>query len=47
MVLLKITKKMRPKYHIKSQLETSLDYVGEEEEAEEGEEPEDGRTGSS
>ena len=31
------------KIHIKSQLETSLDYVGEEEEAEEGEEPEDGR----
>ncbi len=31
------------KIHIKSQIETSLDYVAEEEEAEEGEEPEDGR----
>ena len=31
------------KIHIKTQIETSLDYVGEEEEAEEGEEPEDGR----
>ncbi|MBA2306553.1 RNA polymerase sigma factor RpoD [Candidatus Dependentiae bacterium] len=29
--------------HIKSHIETSLDYVGEEEEIEEGEEPEDGR----
>ena len=31
------------KIHIKSHIETSLDYVGEEEEAEEGEEDEDGR----
>ncbi len=29
--------------HIKSHIETSLDYVGEEEELEEGDEPEDGR----
>ncbi len=29
--------------HLKTHIETSLDYVGEEEEAEEGEEPEDGR----
>ena len=30
------------KIHLKAQIETSLDYVGEEEESEEGEEPEDG-----
>ncbi|MBA3751337.1 RNA polymerase sigma factor RpoD [Candidatus Dependentiae bacterium] len=29
--------------HLKSHIETSLDYVGEEEEMEEGDEPEDGR----
>ena len=35
--------KEESKIHIKSHIETSLDYVGEEEEAEEGDEPEDGR----
>ena len=41
-VVLEDYEKDESKIHIKSQLETSLDYVGEEEE-EEGDEPEDGR----
>ena len=43
MAALEDYEKDETKIHIKSQIETSLDYVGEEEEAEEGEEPEDGR----